>query len=94
MPSPMKPCEGRLSETTKLLLRTSRDRAAWGVHSCEVCGQMVGVLPVNSDWIPETHWPSVKYKSRKETPAQQNANAAPPVNSKSADSEDDESEAS
>jgi hypothetical protein len=67
----VKPCEGRLSEATKLLLRTSRDRAPWGMHSCEVCGQKVGVAEVNGDWIPEKHWPSVRYISRKANRPQQ-----------------------
>jgi hypothetical protein len=95
MPIPVKPCEGRLSETTKILLRTGRDRAAWGVHSCEICGQMVGVLEVNGDWIPETHWPSVNYASRKgSTTDRQRAKAAPVGNSTSVESEDDKSEPS
>ena len=65
MPAPIKQCEGRLSESTKLLLRANRDRAAWGMHPCDVCGQMVGVLAVNCDWVPEKHWPSVTYGLRK-----------------------------
>ena len=69
MPAPVKQCEGRLSEATRLLLRTSRDRAGWSLHPCEICGQMVGVQEVNGDWIPERHWPSVNYSYRK--PARQ-----------------------
>ena len=87
MAGPKKPCEGRLSEATKLLLRSGRDRAAWGVHACEVCGHMVGVLPVNADWVPETHWASVVY-SRK------GGKATSPANSKSAETEETPSEQS
>lgn len=65
MSKPLKPCEGMLSEATKHLLRTSRDRPEWGVYSCEICGQAVGVVSAKGDWIPEKHWPSIAYSSRK-----------------------------
>jgi hypothetical protein len=65
MPILTKPCKGELSEQTQLLLRTSRDRADWGVYPCEICGQSVGVLAANGDWVPDRHWPSVIYIPRK-----------------------------
>ena len=65
MPILTKPCKGELSEQTQLLLRASRDRADWGVHSCEICGQSVGVSAANGDWVLERHWPSVAYIPRK-----------------------------
>jgi hypothetical protein len=61
MPTLTKQCKGKLSEQTQLILRNSRDRAEWGVYPCEICGQSVGVLEVNGDWVPERHWPSVVY---------------------------------
>ena len=65
MPVLTKPCEGKLSEETELLLRTSRTRAGWGVYTCEICGQTVGVEALNGKWAPERHWPSVVYPPRK-----------------------------
>jgi len=60
-----KPCEGKLSQETKEMLRSSRSRAGWGVYPCEVCGQVLGVEVINGDWVPEKHWPSVVYPPRK-----------------------------
>jgi hypothetical protein len=65
MPKPSKPCEGKLSDLTRSLLSTNRDREKWGIHPCQVCGQAVGVLQVKGVWVPETHWPSVKYALHK-----------------------------
>jgi hypothetical protein len=65
MPILTKPCKGKLSEPTKLLLRTRLNRADWGVYPCEVCGQSVGVLETDGDWSLERHWPSVVYSPRK-----------------------------
>lgn len=65
MPILTKPCKGKLSDETERLLRTSQDRADWGVYPCEICGQSVGVMAANGDWIPERHWPSVTYTPRK-----------------------------
>jgi hypothetical protein len=86
MPIPVKPCEGKLSEATKQLLRKSRDRAQWSTHPCEVCGQSVGVVPAGADWIPERHWPSVSYV-RKSAPKPRShaAAAAQPASATSAD---------
>lgn len=65
MPILTKPCKGKLSEQTRQLLRTRQERADWGVYSCEICGQSVGVSEANGDWVPERHWPSVVYTPRK-----------------------------
>ncbi len=70
MPKLTKPCEGMLSELTQNLLRTSRGRAKWGIHPCQVCGRAVGVLLLKGNWVPEVHWPSVTYKPRKELGSQ------------------------
>jgi len=66
MPIPSKPCEGKLSELTLDILRASRNREKWGTHPCQGCGRAVGVVLVKGEWLPETHWPSVTYKPRKE----------------------------
>jgi len=60
-----KPCNGTLSEETLTLLQANRERAAWGVYPCEVCGQNVGVLEEKGKWVPERHWPSVTYSPRR-----------------------------
>jgi hypothetical protein len=65
MPILTKPCKGKLSEQIQVLLRTSEDRADWGVYPCEICGQSVGVLETNGNWVLERHWPSVIYTPRK-----------------------------
>lgn len=65
MPILTKPCKGKLSEQAKVLLRNSMGRASWGVYPCEICGQSVGVLDGNGDWVLERHWPSVTYAPRK-----------------------------
>lgn|GEM_PF-2164085 len=75
MPILTKPCKGKLSEQTRELLRISRDRADWGVHPCETCGQSVGVLEANGDWVPERHWPSVIYIRRKPSVGRYHAKA-------------------
>jgi hypothetical protein len=67
MAIPSKPCEGKLSELTLDILRADINRAKWGTHPCQVCGQIVGVVLVKDEWLPETHWPSVTYKPRKES---------------------------
>ena len=67
MPILTKPCEGKLSEETQELLKTSRDRAGWGVYPCETCGQKVGVEDTTWRWVPEKHWPTVVYPPRKPT---------------------------
>jgi hypothetical protein len=76
MPTLTKQCKGKLSEQTRLILRDSRDRAEWGLYPCEICGQSVGVLEINGDWVPERHWPSVIYNVRK--PGNVRHHAKPP----------------
>ena len=58
MPILTKPCKGKLSDDTQLLLRNARDRADLGVYPCEICGQSVGVLAADGDWVLERHFPS------------------------------------
>jgi len=67
MPILTKPCKGKLNEDTLRLLRTSQERADWGMYPCEICGQNVGVSPASGDWVPDRHWPSVVYTPRKLT---------------------------
>lgn len=69
MPTPVKPCEGKLSEETQDALRRNRNREQWAQHRCETCGRTVGVELAMGKWQPERHWPSVAYPARK-TPAQ------------------------
>jgi hypothetical protein len=64
MPIPAKPCEGRFSDEVQEVLSRNRDRAQWANYTCEVCGAAVGATQNRGKWIPEQHWPSVKYHSR------------------------------
>ena len=64
MSIPAKPCEGRLSDEMQVVLSRNVDRAQWANHKCEVCGALVGVVLVQGKWVPEQHWPSVKYSAR------------------------------
>jgi hypothetical protein len=64
MPIPAKPCGGRFSDEVELILSQSRDRVRWANHTCEVCGVAVGATQDRGKWVPEQHWPSVKYHSR------------------------------
>ncbi len=59
-----KPCEGRFSDEVQLVLIQNKDRAQWGIHPCEICGARVGAVQVMGKWVPEEHWPSVKYAPR------------------------------
>lgn len=68
MPAPAKPCEGRFREDLQETLTQNRDRAQWANHRCEACGLEVGAVINKGVWIPEQHWPSVKYPVR--TPAE------------------------
>ena len=61
MPIPAKPCEGRFSDEVLVLLSKNQDRAQWANHKCEVCGASVGAVLDKGKWVPEQHWPSVKY---------------------------------
>jgi hypothetical protein len=75
MPIPVKACEGRFSDEVRLVLSTNRDRAQWANHTCEVCGAAVGATLDRGKWVPEQHWPSVKYPSRNATPKKQDRSA-------------------
>ena len=62
MPIPAKPCEGRFSDEVQEVLTQNRDRAQWATYVCEVCGVSVGAVKFQGKWVPEQHWPSVKYR--------------------------------
>ncbi len=64
MPIPAKPCEGRFNDEVLELLNKNKDRAQWANHTCEVCGKAVGATQDRGKWVPEQHWPSVKYHPR------------------------------
>jgi hypothetical protein len=63
MKGPVKPCEGRFNEEVQAVLEKNKDRAQWANYKCEVCGVSVGATLDRGRWIPEQHWPSVKYIS-------------------------------
>ncbi len=63
MPAPVKPCERSFGEELQAILNGNRDRAQWANHTCEVCGLAVGATQDRGKWVPEKHWPSVKYRS-------------------------------
>jgi len=75
MSIPAKPCEGRFSDELQELLSKNRDRVQWANHACEVCGVAVGAMLVQGKWVPEQHWPSVKYQSRNATEKKQDSSA-------------------
>jgi hypothetical protein len=75
MPIPVKACEGRFSDEVLVALSTNRDRAQWANHTCEVCGAAVGATLDRGKWVPEQHWPSVKYPSRNATQKKQDRSA-------------------
>jgi|CZKL01.1.fsa_nt_gi hypothetical protein len=62
MPIPLKPCDGHFSEEVQQILQRNIDRTQWADHPCEVCGIEIGAVQVKGKWVPETHWPSVKYR--------------------------------
>jgi hypothetical protein len=64
MPIPAKPCEGRFSDEVQVVLGRNIDRVQWANHRCEVCGASVGATQTKGQWVPEQHWPSVKYHPR------------------------------
>ncbi len=64
MPTPAKPCDGRFSDELQAVIAQNIDRAQWATHPCEVCGVLVGAVQVQGKWVPEQHWPSVKYPVR------------------------------
>ncbi len=61
---PAKPCEGRLSDDAQAALTGNRNREQFAVQTCEVCGVRVRAIQNCGKWVPEQHWPSVKYLSR------------------------------
>lgn len=63
MPTPLKPCDGQFSDDLQAVLTRNRNREQWAVHTCQRCGVSVGAVQVNGKWVPEQHWPSVKYPS-------------------------------
>jgi hypothetical protein len=65
MPTPLKPCEGKLTEESQEALRRNRNREQWAQHQCETCGRTVGVEIAMGRWQPERHWPSIAYPARK-----------------------------
>jgi hypothetical protein len=65
MPITVKPCEGSFSEEVQSALANARDRTQWAIHTCHVCGASVGAIHDRGKWVPEQHWPSVKYPARK-----------------------------
>jgi hypothetical protein len=77
MTIPVKPCDGRFSEDVQAVLIQNKDRAQWAVHTCEVCGAAAGAVQVHGKWVPEQHWPSVKYPPR-EPAAKRSSRFAPP----------------
>ena len=75
MPIPVKACEGRFSDEVLAVLSRNRDRAQWANYTCEVCGAAVGATQDRGKWVPEQHWPSVKYPSRNATQKKQDTSA-------------------
>jgi hypothetical protein len=65
MPTPLKPCDGKISDQTQEALRRNRNREQWAAHPCDTCGRTVGVELIMGKWQPERHWPSVAYIARK-----------------------------
>lgn len=66
MPLPVKPCEGRFADELQTTLSQNRDRAQWANHRCETCGLEIGAIFEKGRWVPEQHWPTVKYHPRSE----------------------------
>ena len=64
MSVPAKPCDGRFNDELQNVLTENKDRAQWAVHTCEVCGAATGAVLLHGKWVPEQHWPSVKYPPR------------------------------
>ncbi len=76
MPAPVKPCPAQFSETTIESLIRNQNREQWIPQKCELCGQSVGARQLMGKWIPEPHWPSVRYLPRTR-PAQSRAGRKP-----------------
>ena len=77
MPTPAKPCDGRFKDELQEVLTRNRDRDQWATHACEVCGVSVGAVIVQGKWVPERHWPSVKYAPRNAVEKGRNRSRAP-----------------
>jgi hypothetical protein len=75
MPLPAKPCEGRFSDEVQEVLNRNRDRDQWANHTCEICGVAVGAKLEKGKWVPEQHWPSVKYQPRNATEKKRSTSA-------------------
>jgi hypothetical protein len=60
----VKPCDGRFSDEVQQVLSKNHDRAQWATYKCETCGAAVGAIQDRGKWVPEQHWPSVKYPAR------------------------------
>lgn len=65
MPSAVKPCAGQFSEELQEVLNRNSERAQWSTYACEICKVTVGAVQVRGKWVPEPHWPSVKYTPRR-----------------------------
>ncbi len=79
MPIPAKPCPGLFSEETITALTGNIDRAQWLDHPCALCGQQVGARIEKGKWLPEPHWPSVRYKERTRSGKQSPQRSKPTV---------------
>jgi len=64
MPAIAKPCAGHFSDDTVTALLADRDHAQWLMHACMQCSQQVGAHIEKGKWVPEAHWPSVRYVPR------------------------------
>ena len=64
MPAPVKPCVGTFSEETLKQLVKNNDHAQWLSHPCDLCGQKIGARLQAGKWVPDPHWPSVRYTPR------------------------------
>jgi hypothetical protein len=64
MPIPAKPCAGLFSDETIAALVKNDDRAQWHPQVCSLCQQEIGARLVSGKWVPDQHWPSVRYVPR------------------------------
>jgi len=77
MPGPLKPCDGRFSDDLQEVLTRNRNREQWAIHTCQVCGAAVGAQVVHGKWVPEQHWPTMKYPPRNAPTARHERSARP-----------------
>ncbi len=73
MPTPAKPCAGTFSEETIQRLVKNDGHAQWLPQPCDLCGQQIGGRILAGKWIPDPHWPTVRYVPR----AKRNEKSAP-----------------